>query len=161
MVGQAFHHRRKVEIVEHRDFRHDTTHDDRVLFAAVENINAEARLPRPHGVGDVDGAFVVEDLPLLRRLGLRVEDLIDVFLHRVVGQLGHIQKPGPAVHADHGNTVGLQMDVRAVDLHTRLEEILQLELPFLDMNLRLRGVAVDISISRRCYSVGHGAVLYE
>jgi hypothetical protein len=83
-IGEGFDLRREVEVVEVGDLGHDAAHDDRVLFAAVKHVGAEAR-DAGHGVGDIDRALVLEDAALVGWILLGVDDLIDVFLHQLIG----------------------------------------------------------------------------
>src|SRR6185437_17131691 len=92
--------------------------------------------------------FMLENVALLFRLGLYVDDLIDVLRHPFIGQRRTVEKLGAAIDANHRNRLCLKVNVRAVELDAGAQEVDEGKLPLLDANLRLLGAVAIARISR-------------
>src|SRR5947209_7073431 len=117
--------RREVKLFEVWDLGYDAAHDQRQALAAMEDAGAESGQPRER-IRDVHRALVLENVLLLLRLRLPAEDLIDVFLHRIIGDTRAVEEARLPIDADHRDRAGLKMNVRAVDLHGGLQEVIEL-----------------------------------
>jgi hypothetical protein len=107
----------------------------------VKDAHAETRYPLQR-VGDVDRTFVLQNL----RLVIVLEQLLDILLHDLVRHWRAIEKPRPAIHPDHRNRIRLEVQVRTLGLHHRLQKVMEGKTSLLHMNLGLGRVTVDIGI---------------
>ena len=127
--------RREAQVVELRDLGDDPPHDDREPPAAMEDVGAEAGAVG-HDVRDVQRPLLLEHVPLLGRL----DDQLDHLGHVFVGGGGAVEEPRLAVHPDHRDRPGLEVQVRAVHLHGRLGVVVERQPPLLDVNFGLGGM---------------------
>ena len=75
-----------------------------------------------------------------------LEAMRSALLQLLVGGRRTVEESRPAIDADHGHAAGLKMQVRAVGLDDRLEEIVQRQPPLFNMDLWLRLISIDIRI---------------
>jgi hypothetical protein len=123
-LGELFQDRRQRQILEVRDLRDDPPHHDRIAFAAVEDVRAEAGQPLK-GIRHVDRALMIQIVPLFLWLLLPLDDLLDDRGHRFIAERRHIEEARAAIDADHRHAAGLKVDIGPVDLDGGLQEVVE------------------------------------